>query len=216
MLILGHRGDRKKFPDNTLEGLQSAFDRGADGVEFDVHWQKDKGVYLNHPYIHKENKDFPLLGQVLEKFGNKGRLEIEIKTPDIEAAIAVADLIKQHQPQDFEVTSSIYPLLRSIREILPEAEVGLIANSLPQNWWTEEFGNYFLESYLKLTGAQHLHLGGIKGFWTKNRINWFHEKDYQVSAHLFSAEKAEYDKAVLLGFDSCTADDLDIIQVRRE
>jgi len=212
MLIIGHRGDRKKFPDNSIEGLQSAFDRGADGVEFDVHWRPETGVYLTHQYLHDKTKNYPKLEEVLEKFGGKGRLSIEIKTPEVEAVKVISGIIEQYQPKNFELTSSVYPLVKYIKDILPQAEVGLIANSLVEDWWTVDFGNYFLESYLKLTGADGLIVGALKDFWNKDRVDWFHKRSYRVGAHLFTDKKDEFEKMKSYGLDCCTVDDLDVLR----
>lgn len=50
-LILGHRGYRKKFPENTLLAFSKAFEFGADGIECDVQKTSD-GVYV---IFHDEN-----------------------------------------------------------------------------------------------------------------------------------------------------------------
>jgi len=45
ILVLGHRGYRKKFPENTLLAFSKAFEFGADGIECDVQKSAD-GVYF--------------------------------------------------------------------------------------------------------------------------------------------------------------------------
>jgi len=45
ILVLGHRGYRKKFPENTLLAFSKAFESGADGIECDVQKSSD-GVYF--------------------------------------------------------------------------------------------------------------------------------------------------------------------------
>jgi glycerophosphoryl diester phosphodiesterase len=44
-LVLGHRGYRKKFPENTILAFNKAFEYGADGIECDVQKSLD-GVYF--------------------------------------------------------------------------------------------------------------------------------------------------------------------------
>lgn len=44
-LILGHRGYRKKFPENSLLAFSKAYEYGADGIECDVQKSAD-GVYF--------------------------------------------------------------------------------------------------------------------------------------------------------------------------
>lgn len=212
MLVIGHRGDRLKFGDNTIEGIASAFERGADGVEIDVYFRPKKGVYLTHKYLHDPGKDYPLLEEVLRKFAKKGRLQIEIKSPELEAVRAVVDLIKKHHIVNYELTSSIYPLVKHMREMLPKAKVGLLAHQLVQDWWTEEFGDNFLTSYLKLTGADGIHIGQPEGFWNKKRVKRFHDMKYRVCAHLPTNSKEDYNKQVSFGIDSSTSDDLDVLK----
>ena len=45
ILVLGHRGYRKRFPENTLLAFAKAFEYGADGIECDVQKSSD-GVYF--------------------------------------------------------------------------------------------------------------------------------------------------------------------------
>ena len=45
ILILGHRGYRKKFPENTILAFNKAFEFGADGIECDIQKSSD-GVYF--------------------------------------------------------------------------------------------------------------------------------------------------------------------------
>jgi len=45
ILILGHRGYRKKFPENTILAFTKAFEFGADGIECDIQKSSD-GVYF--------------------------------------------------------------------------------------------------------------------------------------------------------------------------
>jgi len=48
MLIIAHRGDVQRFPENTLEGIVAAADVGADGIEFDVHQSADGTWWVIH------------------------------------------------------------------------------------------------------------------------------------------------------------------------
>jgi len=45
ILILGHRGYRNKFPENTILAFTKAFEFGADGIECDIQRSSD-GVYF--------------------------------------------------------------------------------------------------------------------------------------------------------------------------
>jgi len=45
---IAHRGARTEFPENTVAAFQRAFERGATGIELDVHATKDRVVVVHH------------------------------------------------------------------------------------------------------------------------------------------------------------------------
>ena len=47
-LIIAHRGDVESAPENTLPAFQSAYDKGADGVELDVRLTGDGQLVVYH------------------------------------------------------------------------------------------------------------------------------------------------------------------------
>lgn len=47
-LVVGHRGARARFPENTLPALRHALEAGADGVEIDVRVTADDVLVLSH------------------------------------------------------------------------------------------------------------------------------------------------------------------------
>ncbi len=217
LLILGHRGDRKNFDDNTIEGIESAFEKGADGVEIDVYYHSKKGVYLTHRFLHDKDRDYPKLENVIRMFADKGKLQIEIKPPEIAAARAVVDLVKKYKLENYEITSGILPLLKYIRELAPNANIGMITKPyLIEEWMTAEFGDYLMMNYLKLTGASTIWLDKPESFWDKERVDRFHKKGYKIGSHLPTNSKEGYEKLLSLGIDSCTADDLEVLRWRKQ
>lgn len=48
MLVIGHRGWPKRYPENTLVGFQAAIDLGVDFIELDVHLSKDSHIVVMH------------------------------------------------------------------------------------------------------------------------------------------------------------------------
>ncbi len=48
MLVAGRRGDVASWPENTLEGMLSAAEQGADAIEMDVRRSADGTFYLMH------------------------------------------------------------------------------------------------------------------------------------------------------------------------
>lgn len=54
-LVIGHRGSRGYFPENTIIAFQKALEQGANGVEIDVVVNKDRQLVISHePYFKKE------------------------------------------------------------------------------------------------------------------------------------------------------------------
>jgi glycerophosphoryl diester phosphodiesterase len=49
-MIIACRGDRENAPENTIPAFESAISRGAEGVELDVHFTKDKELIVHHYY----------------------------------------------------------------------------------------------------------------------------------------------------------------------
>jgi glycerophosphoryl diester phosphodiesterase len=47
-LVVGHRGDRTNAPENTIESLARALEKGADALEFDVRATRDGVAVLMH------------------------------------------------------------------------------------------------------------------------------------------------------------------------
>ena len=45
---IAHRGARTEFPENTIAAFQRAFERGATGIELDVHASADGVVVVHH------------------------------------------------------------------------------------------------------------------------------------------------------------------------
>jgi glycerophosphoryl diester phosphodiesterase len=48
VLIIGHRGARDLWPENSLDGFRRTRDLGVDGVEFDVHLARDGAMVVIH------------------------------------------------------------------------------------------------------------------------------------------------------------------------
>jgi len=48
MLNIAHRGFSGKYPENTMLAFRKAFEIGADGIELDVHYTKDKQLVVIH------------------------------------------------------------------------------------------------------------------------------------------------------------------------
>jgi len=104
--IIGHRGARDLWPENSLDGFRRTRDLGVDGVEFDVHVTRDNELVVIHdatldrttegrgPVAWRTSAELaktrlhnagergvPTLDEVLDVFaGTSMELHIEIKT----------------------------------------------------------------------------------------------------------------------------------------
>ena len=106
VMIIGHRGARSLWPENSLQGFVRTRDLGVDGVEFDVHMAQDGELVVIHdPTLDRtthgtgpvaafssaelaamrlrdgDGEGVPTLDSVLDVFAGTGmELQIEIKT----------------------------------------------------------------------------------------------------------------------------------------
>jgi len=108
-LIVAHRGDSERYPENTIAAFEQAIKKGADTIEFDVHMSADGRLVVHHDYylgttdngegcIFEKDWDYlkkldvgswydpkfsgcrmPSFSEVLSLVAGKIRLEIELK-----------------------------------------------------------------------------------------------------------------------------------------
>ena len=130
MILLGHRGAPRAWPENTLAGLRAAFDLGAEGVEFDVRLTRDGVPVLHHdatlahpPGLSERIADLtwpqlaartagsptPIAGlaEVLPHLIPHGWLDVEIK--ELGAEQAALDLLTAYPDLSRVVLSSFGP-----------------------------------------------------------------------------------------------------------
>ena len=48
MKVMGHRGAKDEFPENTLKSIKFALDVGCSAVEIDVHLSSDNKIVVIH------------------------------------------------------------------------------------------------------------------------------------------------------------------------
>ncbi|MFX0013780.1 MAG: glycerophosphodiester phosphodiesterase [Promethearchaeota archaeon] len=151
--ILAHRGYLVNGePENSIPAFLTAIHYGADGIEFDVLLTSDKRFVCFHDYTlrkigrsdalkdltHKELTSIeisegimiPSLEEILELFGNKIILNIELKNATKETRKLV-ELIRQYSlnPKKIIVSSFHHTPLRTIKEIDPDIQTGLLFHS---------------------------------------------------------------------------------------
>jgi glycerophosphoryl diester phosphodiesterase len=126
VMIIGHRGARNLWPENSLEGFRRLAELGVEGVEFDVHMTADGQLAVIHdPMLERTTtgvgpvsactlaelqattlrdsaEGIPSLDQVLEVLGDSSlELHIELKTNATGSAYAgmeakVLETVRRH------------------------------------------------------------------------------------------------------------------------
>lgn len=143
-LIIAHRGGAflVKF-ENTIEAFDNALKLGADMIEFDVRKSKDNHLVICHNdniegYKISENNyqnilkiservgfRVPLLEEVIIRYGDKIRLDVELKEDGYESD--VIGLIKKYLDYSrFVIKSFDDNLMKRVKEIDSNIKTGLL------------------------------------------------------------------------------------------
>ena len=187
--IVGHRGAPGHAPENTIPAFEQAIKLGADAVEFDVRLTADKvptifhftyleeittsqGLIAHHTYEQIKELTFldqerqpmgvfhlPTLEDVLEAVGNRIGLEIELKGPEPEAPVLVAQILNRyrHLWKWIEVTSYEPAILLAIHEHCPGLATDLLYPR-SQPWMKLDVIAYEAAQRAHLAKARGVHL----------------------------------------------------------
>lgn len=141
--VIAHRGAHdwnKDIQENTVAAFNKALELNCFGIEFDIHATKDNVLVINHDptlerfwntplkigninfsEVRKYATNLPTLTEVVEQFGKKIHLFIELKSP----FIAFDTLQKALSPLE---PAKDYHLLSLQAELLPD-----VAKKFPKN-----------------------------------------------------------------------------------
>lgn len=227
--ITAHRGFSSKAPENTEPAFTEALEVGSDFIELDVQLSKDKEIVVFHDKSlaritgineNLRNLDYQdliqldygkwfgeefsgtqimTLNEVLEKFGNKINLNIEVKKNDdeLETAELTAKLIEEYNCIDScYVTSFSYNALRTVKKVNSDIKTGLIANIMT-------YGGY---SSLHDIDALSLN----KKFVSQNLINNIHLNGKRVFVWTVN-DRSEAEKLISMGADNIITDKPDMV-----
>src|SRR5437016_2216042 len=96
MLIFGHRGSPRRFPENTLASFEEALRSGADGFETDLRYLADRVAVLYHDdereereiesFTSDECRTVPRLAE-LAPFAPRTTMMLEVKRSQWEDAL---------------------------------------------------------------------------------------------------------------------------------
>jgi len=153
-LILGHRGYRAKFVENTIEAFKKAREYGADGIEYDSRLTKDGTLVVLHDdninnrklkkltyeelkQIHfKNGETIPMVEEVISNLDEQAILNLEIK--EVEAAVPSYVITKRMNAIDRTLFSSFkIDALRKVRSLDKSAKVGLLIEYDPLKYVDE-------------------------------------------------------------------------------
>jgi glycerophosphoryl diester phosphodiesterase len=122
VLSIGHRGAAALAPENTLESIETAIERGVDLVEIDVVEERGR-LRLAHEASSLTGAS-PLLEEALKVLALRGTgVLLDLKAAGVEGE--VVSLLRAHALLDRSVVASFRPAsLRAVKEIEPAVTTG--------------------------------------------------------------------------------------------
>lgn len=151
--IIGHRGSPREHRENTLASFARAFEAGADAVELDVHGTRDGAVVVHHDAVTNNRpgdtgpkavivestlatlraidvggERMPTLEDVLAIVPERATVYVEVKAARIEEAVIAAI---RTTTRTCAVHSFDHRVVRRIRELAPDMQVGMLQTSYP-------------------------------------------------------------------------------------
>ncbi|HZP17339.1 MAG TPA: glycerophosphodiester phosphodiesterase [Terriglobales bacterium] len=183
-LLLGHRGARgfRSVRENTFAAFDLAIEHGCDGFEFDVRLTADGvGVICHNTRFRRvtvskaktsQLPDLPRLEALLERYGRRAFLDIELKVPGSERRLL--ELLSRHPATRGFVVSSFLPdVLLELRWLDASVPLGLICRDGRQlRRWRKMPVEYVIphQSVASRKLVNEVHAAGKKLFvWTVNR-----------------------------------------------
>lgn|SRR5574341_75971 len=213
--IVAHRGVADEAPENTLLAFQRAIELGADAIEFDVRLTSDRVpvifhyCYLNElipvsgaifNYKYDELKRLPIQGktkigristlkEVLNAIGGQIGLEIEIKGPEPESAIIIAEVLQEYRNlwQAMEITSYEPALLLEIGKRCGGLTINLL---FPRSecWMKSDVIAYQALHHARLANARAVHLHPTQ--LTHDTVSTIRKNNIEIHAWDVNNERA--------------------------
>jgi len=180
MELLAHRGDTNHAIENTLEAFQSAYDRGADGVELDIRLTHDGVPVIYHNMMLGDQfiadltlselqaielrsdqgwvSRVPSLVEVFDHFAGKMYLEMHLQSDTHETVNRVCHLIENYpQLNDmFELTSFEPAIINSVHSCNKAIPCDLLFRVV--DWMSDEIALRLLIDKSRLCQPRGVHL----------------------------------------------------------
>jgi glycerophosphoryl diester phosphodiesterase len=181
--LLGHRGARAStgIPENTFASFDLALEHGCDGFEFDVRLAAcGTAVVCHDPKVGKltvarsrakQLPQLPRLNDVIQRYGERAFLNIELKVRDLEAKVLTA--LGDFPPRQGYVVSSFIPdVVMDLEVRSSSVSTGLICETPAQlAGWHNLPVDYVIphQSLVDRLLVQYIHDAGLKILvWTVN------------------------------------------------
>lgn len=157
-LLIGHRGARGLAPENTLKAMDAGIAAGCTWLEFDVQLHPEGHLFVLHDLTLDrttngkglasdcawdalraldagQGERLPTLDEVLDRVGQRARLNIEIKTW-AGTGVAVAECLRVRlaagwQATQFMVSSFHLPELQTFKQQLSAVPVAVLLCGVP-------------------------------------------------------------------------------------
>jgi glycerophosphoryl diester phosphodiesterase len=196
MLLLGHRGCRGEFTENTLAAFDHAIECGCDGFELDVRLSLDAVPVVWHDarvrgrsiarHTFEDLREHCAtagrlprheaialcqLEEVLARYAPSCWMDIELKVRGAEAQ--VAELLRRYRPaRGFVVSSFRRAVLLKLRRIDPGLPLAFIFDRMPRGKTWRELPIQFVKPRARLVTparVRQFHEAGMKVLtWTVN------------------------------------------------
>lgn len=214
--LIAHRGDTIHCQENTIEAFRSALDLGADGIECDVQLHHGQLIVVHH-YLFDKKTTYPLVSEVLELFGGRGMIEVEVKELDTAFLTQFKHLLSQYLNGNIEVTSSFLPIIPYIRKVFPAMKLGVIFHECDfESWMTRSFIERKVIQTIKLlqSNVAHLPFDAID----QKLATACKQNNIMLHTHIkkmdMKKQKEHYTKISEMGIDQCTFDDINLLRSR--
>lgn len=121
-LICAHRGASATLPDNSLAAFAAAIASGCEAIETDLRRGPDGRIVLAHDRVDAHRDDVVDLDSLLALVDGQVQLALELKEPGLERDL----LALIGEPQSLIVTSFLPDVIRTLRDLAPRLETGLL------------------------------------------------------------------------------------------
>jgi glycerophosphoryl diester phosphodiesterase len=182
-LLLGHRGLRMPglAKENSLGAFDLALEHGCDGFEFDVRLTKcGRALVCHNPRVgnitvsratRNQLREIPQLADVMQRYGQRVFLDIELKVPGLEP-ILLAALHKHPPARDYVVSSFLPEVIMEIVARRAAVPTGIVCENAAQlSRWPKLPTDYVIPHYslIKPKLVEDIHRGRRRVIaWTVN------------------------------------------------